>query len=159
MKKFALALIAMATLGSTSALAERVDRPGRPGPGRPNEVIGLGSVRLGALTRSRVIQINSCAGADPTRIDAIYLHAAVRSANLRSLAVQFGNGQVGTLNLGYVLPEGRRTQWIDLGGAGRGRCVRAIQIVGSSAAIIKHAEIDIYGLRSWDSLPTLQDQQ
>lgn len=153
MKKFALAFAAIATLALSPAQAQR--RPGPP-PQR-DEVIRLGSTKLGPIADSDTIRVNSCRGDDRARVDSIRIRGIRNDANLNSVAVNYANGAQDRITFRGVLRQGQTTQWIDL--RGRGRCITNIRVNGSARSLLKPAQIDILGLNRWRSQLDLQDRR
>ena len=183
MKKFALALIAVASVTATAAFAApETFAPRRPTP-RPqprpaprpqpapaprpvprpmpppqrDQVVKLGSTRLGPFKDSALIQVNSCAATEAMRIDSIKVRAVAHTATINQIAVLFGNGNTEFINGPIVLREGHESNWVDL--RGRGRCVRAIRVFGSATHIIHQAQIDIFGWSRVRSALDLQDRR
>jgi hypothetical protein len=64
------------------------------------------------------------------RVAAIKLRSVAGTAEVRRVALTYGNGERDVIRIRDVLPRGEETGWIDL--AGRQRCVTSITVVGDA---------------------------
>ncbi len=64
------------------------------------------------------------------RVAAIKLRSVAGTAEVRRIAVTYGNGERDVIPIRDVLPRGEETGWIDL--AGGRRCVTSIAVVGEA---------------------------
>lgn len=149
--KLGLAVAALASVFAMSAEAQR--GPGGPGrgpgggPGRDREeVVLLGTTRLSPLADADRIRINSCAGDDVQRVAAIRIRAAKHTSNIEQIRLTYANLNTDYVDVRTTVRPGDSTGWIDV--AGRARCVREIQVIGSSGSLgLKKSTIEIYGIK------------
>jgi hypothetical protein len=81
------------------------------------------------------------------RVAAIKLRSVAGTAEVRRVALTYGNGERDVIRVRDVLPRGEETGWIDL--SGRQRCVTSITVVGDAERGRGYRD-DAYGYRDRD---------
>ncbi len=115
--------------------------PHPPGPVYPQELLGM--TEIGFNHDVDVISFYGCANNATHR--AIRVHVLDNAVNIDSLQLQYANGEIDPIEIRSLFQPGTGSRVIDLNG--NDRCIRSIQVVGSTLYLGPRAKVQIFGIR------------
>lgn len=120
-----------------------------------SNIVRLGGTRLSQISDADTIEVNTCTDGEVGRISSLKIFDDAHEAHIEGLRVTYGNLTSEDIRVDAIIRPGESTDWVDVLGADRGRCVKSVRVFGHSRQVFHKSDISVYGLRADE--PTAPD--